>query len=700
MILDMTKKTGISGIFSVRLNGTCWLIPDGPRSPLLKLDPDSIGSAMPGDTIIATPLAPAAPSNRDWRFAPPVARISQILARKREWVVGVLRWQGRRAMIVPRDPLLAQPIPLKDSPQLVKRMTGRLIVARLAPSLALHQVVTAHFVEDLGHPDLAANDIPALLKDRGMTELFPAAVQKAAAQEHARFLRHGPRLRGREDLREQLIVTIDPTGAHDHDDAISIEALPRRRWKLGVHIADVAAVVPPNSPLDLEARKRGNSTYLVDRVIRMLPQELTLRVCSLRPDEDHLTHSVELIYSDQGRLLESRTFRSVIRTRAALTYEQVQAFFDSGHLAGAPAQVKKPLRQLQQLCRRIRAARIEHGALEFVVPEVQCRLDRQGNITSFVSRSASEAYQLIEECMLAANQAVARKIHAAQVPSLYRIHEEPAPDQWVRMGAELRALGIPTLPRNTQALNQISQSVSGQPLYPMITLAMMRNLQRAFYGVNSQAHFGLGFTHYTHFTSPIRRYSDLVIQRILVAIEDGRKTPLYSRAEIEKIAAACSATERESAEVESLSFQIKRARYFAARLKQGAVGPFAGTIVALNPKGAIVELSESQQQGMLPFAALGKARFRLAADGFMATTSQGRSLRLGQSIQVCLAAVDERLLRVDFCLPPATTASPAERRRTRPRQSPHLNQSVAPARSGIAPASASRTNRTKRRKPQ
>ena len=482
MMPRMKNKTGISGTFNVRLNGTCWLIPDSPQRPPLKLDPASIGSALPGDTIMATPLphAAAQPST-DWRFAPSAARVSKILARKREWVVGVLHWQGRRALIVPRDPLLPNPIPLQN-----RRNSSSAWKAAWSWAVWKHRWPSINPSGRILWKTSAIRIWPPTIfrlaeRSRHGREL-PANVQKAAAQEHARFIQQGPRLRGRKDLRKQLILTIDPTGAHDHDDAISIEPMPGGRWKLGVHIADVAAVVPPDSPVDVEARKRGNSTYLVDRVIRMLPQELTLRVCSLRPDEDHLAHSVELIYDSQGRLQESRTFRSVIRIQAALTYEQVQTFFDTGRLAGAPANVKKPLRQLQQLCRRIRAARIQNGALDFTVPEVQCRLDRKGNITGFVPRSSSESYQLIEECMLAANQAVAQKIYAAGVPSLYRIHEEPAPDQWVRMGAELRALGIPTLPRDAGSLNPIARSMTGQPLQPMVTLAMMRNLKRALRG--------------------------------------------------------------------------------------------------------------------------------------------------------------------------------------------------------------------------
>jgi ribonuclease R len=219
------------------------------------------------------------------------------------------------------------------------------------------------------------------------------------------------------------------------------------------------------------------------------------------------------------------------------------------------------------------------------------------------------------------------------------------------MTDELRALGHRSLPENSQDLNRIVRAVQGKPEQYMVTLTLLRNMKRAVYEAESGPHFGLGFDHYAHFTSPIRRYPDLVLHRILIAIEEGRKQPAYSVAEIEKLALHCSETERESSELESQSIQIKRIRYFASLLEKGEVGPFKGTIISLNPKGLIVELSESLQQGMLPYYSLGRERFILSGDGHSAAAHRGSAYRLGQSIEVGLAAVDEHLKRVDFFLP-------------------------------------------------
>ena len=262
--------------------------------------------------------------------------------------------------------------------------------------------------------------------DRGLSEAFPEEVKKASGRAHSLLVRHGADPRGRVDLRRTLVMAIDPATAHDHDDAVSLEPLPGGRWKLGVHIADVAAYVEPGSVIDREALRRGNSTYLVDRVIRMLPKDLTVRVCSLLPGEDHLAHSVEIVYDDRGRVLESKTFRSIIRSRATLSYEQVQAYFDTGRLDGATDELLRALRNLRKLAQKIRALRFENGALDFALPETHCDLDAEGNPVGFTKRTATEAYNLIEECMLAANQVVARKVFDARVPGIYRVHDEPS----------------------------------------------------------------------------------------------------------------------------------------------------------------------------------------------------------------------------------------------------------------------------------
>ena len=401
----------------------------------------------------------------------------------------------------------------------------------------------------------------------------------------------------------------------------------------------------------------------------MLPKDLTVRVCSLLPGEDHLAHSVEIVYDDRGRVLESKTFRSIIRSRATLSYEQVQAYFDTGRLDGATDELLRALRNLRKLAQKIRALRFENGALDFALPETHCDLDAEGNPVGFTKRTATEAYNLIEECMLAANQVVARKVFDARVPGIYRVHDEPSEEQWARMADELRALGHRALPEDSQDLNRIVRAVQGKPEQYMVTLTLLRNMKRAVYEAECRPHFGLGFEHYAHFTSPIRRYPDLVLHRILVAIEEGRKQPAYSAAEIEKLALHCSETERESAELESQSIQIKRIRYFASLLEKGEIGPFKGTVISLNPKGLIVELSESLQQGMLPYYSLGRDRFILSGDGHSAAARRGSAYRLGQSIEVGLAAVDEHLKRVDFFLPGADRPR-AGGRRAAPRQPP------------------------------
>lgn len=692
--LPPASTGNISGTFCVRPNGSCWLVPVGPKQPPMWIDPASAGAAMNGDKIQAMPIRRESFARMlGARPDTKAVRLVRIVERKRQWVVGILQATPHHAFVVPRDPLLRTNIKLTDSLAQIEPHLGHLVVARIVedePSEG--RPVTATFAEDLGDPDSVANDIPALLLDRGLSAAFPEEVKKAATRAHAALAKHGADPRGRVDLRGRLIMTIDPATAHDYDDAVSIDPLPGGRWKLGVHIADVAAYVEPGSEIDREALRRGNSTYLVDRVIRMLPQDLTVRVCSLQPNEDHLTHTVEIVFDEHGRALESKTFRSIIRSQACLSYEKVQEFFEAGHLDGGSEEIRQALRNLRRLAKKIRALRFQNGALDFALPEVHCDLDADGNPVGFTKRGSTEAYNLIEECMLAANQAVAQKVFAARIPGIYRVHDEPSDDQWARMADELRALGHRTAPEDAQDLNRIVRSVFGKPEQYMVTLTLLRNMKRATYEAECRPHFGLGFTHYAHFTSPIRRYPDLVLHRILVGIEEGRRTPAYSAAEIEKLAIHCSDTERESSELESQSIQIKRIRYFATLLEKGETGPFKGTVISLNPKGLIVELADSLQQGMLPYSALGGERYFVSNDGYSAGARKGSPYRLGQSIEVGLAAVDETLKRVDFFLPGAERRhghrddrSPRPHRTGNPRGHAHKSMGQKPGKSGNRP---------------
>lgn len=673
----------VEGIFRVRANGTCWLIPDSPQVPLYKIQSDRTGSALNGDRIQVLPMPRSEVSSRmfgrgdsgggDIRWA----KVVKVLERKRRWIVGVLQLTPYYAYLVPRDPLVPSNVRLTDAVQAMQAHRGHLVAARLQePAPGAELALTAAFMEDLGDPDDPQNDIPALLLDHGQTEAFaPSVLREArripAAKTGGGFFGAKDPANDRRDLRNEQIVTIDPEDAHDYDDAVSVATLPNGGWRLGVHIADVAAYVQPGSELDREALRRGNSAYLVDRVIRMLPEDLTVRVCSLQPGEDHLTHSVEMDYDAQGTLRKVQTFRSVIRSAACLNYEEVQAFFDGGAPGNIPAAIQPMLRQLRALAIRLRARRFAEGALDFALPEVHVLVDAKGIVTGFQKRGATESYHLIEECMLAANQAVAQKVFAAGVPGIYRIHEEPSAEQWTRMATELHSLGIAETPKCAGDLNDIARSVLGHPEQYMVTLTLLRNMKRAIYASECHPHFGLGFDRYSHFTSPIRRYPDLILHRVLEAVETHARRPAYNAGQIAELARHCSDTEREAAEMEAQSVQAKRIRYYAERLARGEVGPWPGVIISLNPKGLIVELRDSLQQGMLPYASLGKERYWVADDQCSARARSGSPYRLGQPVDVILTAVDERLKRIDFALPDDARSRPSPGTASRGKSSVH-----------------------------
>jgi ribonuclease R len=532
----------------------------------------------------------------------------------------------------------------------------------------------ADFLRVLGDPDAPALDIPALLADHDLSPDFPSPVLDAARSAAV------PADPARRDLRAECILTIDPHDARDYDDAVSAAPLPAGGWRIAVHIADVAAFVPPDSSVDLEARRRGNTTYLVDRTIRMLPEDLTVRVCSLQPNEDHLAHTVEFTVAADGSVTPGPTYRSLIRSRACLSYDEVQAHFDG---APHPARADTPdlraaLSALRAASAAMRRRRFLDGALDFSLPEVHCTLDPSGNPLSFEKRRAPEAYALIEECMLAANRAVAQKLDAASFPAPWRVHPQPEPDQWTRMAAELRALGVPgPAPATSDDLNRIARAVADSPLRYIVTLTLLRNLQRAVYSPSAAPHFGLGFRRYLHFTSPIRRYPDLVAHRLLTALEDGLPPPVAA-ADVAELARYCSATEKESADMEAESLLVKRIRYYASLLARGENGPWTGTIIALNPKGLVVELVDTLQTGLLPYSALGRERFTLAPDDYVATSTRGSQYRLGQTVDVSISAIDEKTRRIDFYLPslPPRPPRPAQKpspkpAKNRPRKKHH-----------------------------
>src|SRR4029434_10633753 len=404
----------------------------------------------------------------------------------------------------------------------------------------------------LGPASAPGVDVLSIIRKYHLPTEFPSDVLEQA--ERIPESVDAQQIVGREDLRNKFIVTIDPDDARDFDDAIHVEKLANGGWQLGVHIADVAAYVEPGSALDREARRRGNSVYLPDRVIPMLPERLSNGVCSLKPGVDRLTHSVFIHFDKRGSAKRARFTRSVIRSAHRLTYKQAYAI-----LAAPPAdQLGERLHLAWELAAVLRRKRFEHGALDLDFPEVKVWVDKDGRPVKLERVENDESHQLIEEFMLAANEAVARELKKRAIPTIYRIHENPDPEKL----AEFRefVLGfnyrVGDVTHRTE-LQRLLASFRGKPEEQPLKVALLKSLKRARYSPQPLGHYGLAKANYLHFTSPIRRYADLVVHRALGTDAELRRPVGSARrpnhpdiGEIASIAEHISATERTAADAE------------------------------------------------------------------------------------------------------------------------------------------------------
>lgn len=620
--------------------------PDRPGEEI-RIEPEDLRQAIHGDRVVVERLSdrPAGRS-RQRRFARDTGargRVSRVVERRHAAIAGLLKRTSHYWYLIPANARFPETVRIRDAAPGVRREDGHMAVVELDPWNPKATMLTGRLVEDLGRPDAPGVDMAVLLRQNNLVEAFP----RQALEEARRLSPHiaPSAMEGRRDLRGLAAVTIDPVDAKDYDDAVSLALRPDGAWELHVHIADVAHHVGPSGAIDREARARGTSVYLVDRSIPMLPRDLTADICSLLPDTDRLCHTVRLVLDPGGRVQEEETFRSVIRSRARLDYDTVQTFLSGAGGSVVPADLGAALHDMAGLAARMRRLRLDAGALAFNVPEVRLDLDADGRVASIRRRGAAEAYNLIEEFMLAANRAVARRMSRARVPALYRIHEPPDEAQWAGMAEALAVLGVSGFAPDSAHLNDLVARVAGEPVEYPVALAILRHLKRAEYSPRCAVHFGLAFKPYTHFTSPIRRYPDLVVHRILCALESGAPPP-YSHAGIDDIARHASRMERAAAEAERESVDLKRIRYYRDLLDRGETGPHPAVVTGTIPRGLLVEIVATLQRGLVPSHAL----------------HGGRATRLtpGQSLDVELARVDLHRRLVDFRLSGADLRPPRE----------------------------------------
>jgi ribonuclease R len=659
----------VTGKLSVHPVGYGFLTSEKQDEPDVFVAAENVGTAMHGDRVVAR-LSPELPDGRTKGRRE--GRVIRILERAHDTVVGTLQRSRNFYHVVPDDPRFVHDIyvrPIAGAPEDQRLETaatvGDKVVVRLDDWQSRHVNPEGEIIEVLGPASAPGVDVLSIIRKYHLPTEFPSDVLEQAGRIPESV--DAQQIAGREDLRNQFIVTIDPDDARDFDDAINVEKLPNGGWQLGVHIADVAAYVQPGSALDREARRRGNSVYLPDRVIPMLPERLSNGVCSLKPEVDRLTHSVFIQFDKRGVAKSARFARSVIRSAHRLTYKQAYAI-----LTSPPRdRLGERLHLAWELGLLVRRRRFEHGALDLDFPEVKVSVDAHGKPVRLERVENDESHQLIEEFMLAANEAVARELKKRAIPTIYRVHENPDPEKLGEYREFALSFGykVGDLTHRPE-LQRLLAEIRGKPEEQALKVGLLKSLKRARYDPRPLGHYGLAKTNYLHFTSPIRRYADLVVHRALG--RDGSlgrparlaSAPYYpNMAEITSLAEHISTTERNAADAEIDATQMKKLEFFQQQLAGRRPQIFSATVVDVRNFGLMVELPDALLTGLIHVSSL--------ADDFYVFEPAWRQLigrrsrkryRVGDKLSVFVARVDIFKRQVDFAIAPATERSKASRR--------------------------------------
>lgn len=690
-----------SGTIEFRPSGRAHMrMPDGTS---VEFKPEDTGVALDGDKILAriTPVGRGRFGNARGAFGKrrkpdfkgddgkKYARVVRILERKTYKVVGTLRRSYNFWHVVPDDPKFFYDVivadPKKSGISPVPAENDKVVV-RLNEWTQRHINPSGEIIESLGESHTPMAEYRAIIVKYDLSETFPDNVlaevakvpQKVSPKERA----------GRCDMRGKFTITIDPEDAKDFDDAISLERVGND-WEVGVHIADVSHYVRKNSALDKEAEARGNSTYLVGTVIPMLPFELSNGICSLVEDEDRLAKSVFMKFGKNGECKSARFANSVIRSSKRLSYEQAHALIteddDEKILAVKPpenyetafggkpldalppkefANLKKSLRVLWDIASGMRKRRMANGSLDLEIPEFKIFCDKDGYADRIEKTEYNESHQLIEEFMLAANEAVAHELFSRKIPYISRVHDNPDPEKLAELRDELQTFGIKCgdLTKRPEVLKALAEIAKHQQSY-LLKTKFLRSLKRAEYRASADGHYGLNMVYYAHFTSPIRRYADLTVHRNLDAVIRPARGAIAGKEELGRIAAHISETEQNSADAERESRKVKLLEYFERAIGSGK--SFEAVITAVSNHGFFVELTESSAFGFVHVHTMHDDIYRLSNDG---TELRGRSggnvLKVGDKVRVEVESVDRFKRQIDFHMPDAA-AKPKRKKRGR-----------------------------------
>ncbi len=659
----------VPGTIRINRQGKGFLQPDDAAFREMIIPESATSTALHGDRVLVRrDVKPV--GLRPQRGGGETGAVIRILERKRAQIVGTLQRSKRFLFVIPDDPRIPHDIYVPP-PRDVGRVAniGDKVVVELGVWESRHTNPEGEIIEVLGPPDEEGVDMLSVLRQYNLPLHFPKEVlQQADAVSRARSLGEpaSEELRGRVDCRHDNVVTIDPDDAKDFDDAICLGAAPNHEWKLWVHIADVSHYVKPGLGLDIEARHRGNSTYLVDRVIPMLPEALSNELCSLKPGVDRLTKCVEFLLSEDGRVLGAKFYSAIIRSKRRFSYKEALAILEKDPVD----ELARMLHQANGLAQRLRQARFKKGSLSLDFPETKIRLDAQGRVLMLERVENDISHQLIEEFMLLANEAVATRLMSLRRPAVYRVHQSPNEQRLEEFREDVLSHNIPcgTLTQRPE-VQKLLERLNPLPIGPALKIGFLRSLMRARYMVEPLGHYGLNKTNYTHFTSPIRRYADLVVHRALFEKDHP------SQRELKQVADHISETERNSSDAERDSKEAKLFAFLKAQLQSGQPRVYTGLVIDVRNFGCFVDVPELGMSGLVHLSSIEDDFFIFEPTrNHLIGRRSRRVIKLGDKVQVQAAKVDTFKRQVDFRLAKAErtglTAQPSRPRPAEQRKAP------------------------------
>ena len=673
---DLLPRNYVTGIIDMKQGGKAYVIPDEEGREDIQIAPNNTHHALHGDTVKVL-MFPQRKMHK------PEGQVVEIIKRAKTRFVGVIQRQERFAFMVSDSRTMPVDIFIHIE-DLGGAENGEKVLVEMTDWPERMNNPVGKVIKRLGKPGDNNVEMQSILAEYDFPLDFPAEVE-----EEAKKIRKPTKkeISSRRDFRDVTTFTIDPADAKDFDDALSFRELPNGHVEVGVHIADVSYYVKPGSAIDREAYERGTSVYLVDRTIPMLPEKLCNEVCSLRQDEDKLCFSVVMEMDAKAKVLKTWMGKTVIRSDSRMAYEEAQEIIEAG-VAPDGSPVGKAILKLHALATILRSQRYRSGAINFETQEVKFQLDENAKPIGVYIKESKEANWLIEEFMLLANKSVAEFIGKPSSKTsktsstrtfVYRVHDEPNPEKLNTFVEFVAKLGFSMKTTSRKALaesyNRLFENIAGRGEEHMVDTIAIRTMSKAYYSTENIGHYGLAFPYYTHFTSPIRRYPDLMVHRLLdLYLHNGASV---NADEYEDYCRHCSVMEKKAADAERTSVKYKQAEYLADKLGQ----VFPALISGVSKWGIYAEIEDSKCEGMIPIGSLKDDYYMLDEDNYQVIGRRhGRCYKLGYPVHIRVRHVDLIKKQIDFDLvEEEELTTPARKNRDPQKAKPSRNSSKSRA---------------------